>query len=151
MPPIIQFLFLYVILPYCAVMVSGIFPCLAKRESIENSESTSCPLKTIWAWLTLAFLLIVGVFWFFKSVSSITDLLSGEIIGGTYFLSVVILMLCVLGFGAIRLILRSNKKKNLRSLHSQVLIPFAVIAVFSTLYGSTMIMEFFKRAFLITH
>ena len=151
MPIILQFLFLYVLMPYCAVIALGIFPCLAKRESVENSERANCPLTTIWTWLTLAFLLIVGAFWFFKSISSMADLLSSEIIGGAYFLSFVILTLCALVFVVIRLVLGLNKRKNSRLLSSPVLIPFAVIAVLSTLYGSTLIMEFFNRAFLITH
>lgn len=151
MPVILQFLFLYVVLPYCAVISLGIFPCLEKRESIENSESANCPLTTVWTWLTLAFLVIVGVFWFFKSASRMADLLSSEIIGGAYFLSFVILTLCALGFVVIRLILGLNKRNNSRLLSTPVLIPFAVIAVLSMLYGSTIVMEFFARAFLITH
>jgi len=151
MTPIMKFVLIYVILPYLAVIALGIFPCLAKREGIENPEQTDCPLTTVWTWLTLTFLSIAGVFWFFKSISSVEDLLTSEIIGGTYFLSFIILTLCALGFIVVRLIFGLNKRKNSRLLSTPVLIPFAVIAVFSTLYGSTIIMEFFNRLSLITH
>lgn len=151
MTPIIQFIFFYVVVPYGSVIALGIFPCLEKRESVENSERADCPLTTVWTWLTPAFLFIVGVLWFFKSASSMADLLSSEIIGGTYFLSFVILTLCALVFVVIRLVLGLNKRNNSRLLSSPVQIPFAVIAVLSTLYGSTLVMEFFKDTFLITH
>lgn len=145
MTPIMQFVLIYIILPYFAVIALGVFPCLAKRENVEDSARADCPLTTLRTWLALAFLLIVGVFWFYKSVASIDDLLSSEIVGGAYFLSFVILSLCALGFVLIRLIFRLNKRKNSRLLSTPVLIPFAVAAVLSALYGSTLVIEFYGR------
>ncbi len=154
MPPIYQFIFFYVIVPYGAVILLGIFPCLAKRENVEtveNENAADCPLTKIWTWLTLFALLVVGIFWFYKSLSIINDLLLGEIIIGSYLLTILILAVCAAALGAARLFSETAKKNNLRLLGSTVLIPLAVVAVFSMLFGSTFIIEFFNRAFLITH
>ena len=152
MPSIIQFVFLYVVLPYCAVIALGVFSCPAARGNVENSERADYPLTAARTWLALAFPAIVGVFWFFKSTSSMTDLLSSEIVVGSYFLGFVILILCALVFVVIRLILGLNKPNDSPPLRSSpVLISFGVIAVLSTLYASTLVVEFFNRAFIIAH
>lgn len=154
MPTIYQFIFFYVIVPYGAVILFGVFPCLAKRESVETDEGAKamdCPLTKIWTWLTLFALLIIGVSWFYKSIPSINDLLSSYIISGSYFLAFLVLGTCALVVSAARLVLGMTKKNSFRLLNSSVLIALGVIAVLSMLFGSTFIVEFFNRAFLITH
>lgn len=154
MPPIYPFIFYYVIVPYGAVVSLGVFSCLAKRENadtIEDANAVDCPLTTIWTWLTFFALLVVGVFWFYKSAPIIEDLLWSYTIGGSYLLTFLILIICVSVLGAVRLFSRTAKKNNFRLLGSAVLIPLGVVAVFSTLFGSTLVEEFFNQVSIIKH
>ncbi|MGI8554794.1 MAG: hypothetical protein ACR2LT_00325 [Pyrinomonadaceae bacterium] len=127
---------------------------MAKRENVETVEDANaadCPLTKIWTWLTLFALLVVSVLAFEKSISIINDLLWSYVIGGSYLLTFLILAVCAAVLGATRLFSGMTKKNNFRLLSSSVLISLGVGAVFSMLFGSTLIEEFFSRISIITH